>query len=213
VTDPAVQRGPGRPRLFAEDEILEVAERLLADRGVAAVSVRRIGEALGCAPMTLYTTFASKRAMLDALAARLLGRHDTLPDDSLALDQRIREWMWRFRRAATDGRLYELFSDGPPQATLVTTVATWIGQLCAEGWDEQSATVEAQHLLWTVNGFCLTQASAGRRLAPSVLRQVDPSVREWARRFLAYQPTTDVDDLFARTVEATIAGLRTGMAT
>jgi len=207
VTD-AVPRGPGRPRLFTEDEILEVAEQLLAESGVGAVSVRRIAEELGCAPMTLYTTFASKRALLDALAARLLGRHDMLPDDSLPLDQRIQDWMWRFRRAATEGRLYELFSDGPPLATLVTTVATWIGQLCAEGWDERSATVEAQHLLWTVNGFCLTQATAGRRLAPSVLRQLDPPLRDWARHFLAYQPSTDVDELFAHTVNATIAGLR-----
>jgi AcrR family transcriptional regulator len=201
------RRGPGRPRRLDRDRVLDAAERLLGTAGVAAVSIRSVADALGCAPMTLYTTFPSKQELLDALAERLLGRHDAFPDARLPLPERVADWMARFRRAVLDGRLYELFSDGPPLATMVATAGEWISQLLAEGWEEQHATVVAQHLLWTVNGFCLTQASAGRTIPPAVLDRIDPGARDGARRYLAHQPHTDPDALFALLVQAVVAGL------
>jgi AcrR family transcriptional regulator len=202
--------GPGRPRRYSNDEILEVAERLLSAEGVAAISIRRIADELSCAPMTLYNGFGSKRDMLDHLARRLLARHDVLPQETLPLDERVSEWMWRFRRAIIDGRLFELFSDGPPLATLLAAVGDWIRQLSAEGWGEQPAAMQAQHLLWTVNGFCLTQAAAGTPIHPSAVKQLDPALRPWAKRYLEYFPDTDSDALFSLTVQATVAGMQSG---
>lgn len=203
-------QGVGRPRRYSPDEILEVAERLLATEGVVAISIRRIAEELSCAPMTLYNAFSSKRDLLDRLAMRLLSRHNVLPDGTLPLDARVREWMWRFRRAVVEGRLYELFSEGPPLATLLAAVGEWIRQLIAEGWEERPAAIQAQHLMWTVNGFCLTQASAGRPIGRAVLKQLDASLRVGARQYLDYVSDTDTDVLFHMTVEAAVATVGAG---
>jgi TetR/AcrR family transcriptional regulator, tetracycline repressor protein len=204
---PAPARGRGRPRRLERDDVLDAAEHLLGTAGVAGVGMRSVADALGCAPMTLYSSFPSKRHLLDALAERLLGRHDPLPDPTLPLPERVADWMERFRRAALEGRLYELFSEGPPLAWMVATAGEWIRQLLDDGCDEPRATVVAQHLLWTVNGFCLTQASAGRPIPAAVLDRIPPDARDGAQRYLAHQPRTDPDELFALLVQAVVAGL------
>lgn len=60
----------GRPRRSAEQSdavrvrVAEVARRLFAEEGFAAVSIRRIAEASGCGAMTLYGYFRSKNDIL-----------------------------------------------------------------------------------------------------------------------------------------------------
>jgi AcrR family transcriptional regulator len=208
VIEPAPARGRGRPRRLAREDVLDAAEDLLGAAGVGAISMRSVADRLGCPPMTLYSAFPSKRDLLDALAERLLGRHDAFPDPTLPLPERVADWMARFRRAILDGRLYELFSEGPPLATMVATAGEWIRQLIDDGWDEPRATVVAQHLLWTVNGFCVTQAGARRSIPRSVLDRIDGRAREGAVRYLDHQPATDPDELFELLVRAVVAGLR-----
>ncbi len=55
------------PSQALEPAILEAAESLLEEAGPAALSVRRIAERAGVAPMGLYTRFDGKFGVVDAL--------------------------------------------------------------------------------------------------------------------------------------------------
>lgn len=52
-------------------EILEVAVRLIDEDGLEALTVRRLGGALGADPMALYRHFENKEALLDGVAELL----------------------------------------------------------------------------------------------------------------------------------------------
>ncbi len=68
-------RGQGASR---RGEILDAAKHLFAEEGVAHVTMRRIGAAVGVSPTALYMHFADKDALLAAIAqdtfAELLDR-------------------------------------------------------------------------------------------------------------------------------------------
>ena len=70
------------PRVLSESDIaafrerlIDIAERLFAEHGFEAVTLRQIAEALGVSPMTPYRYFADKSAILAAARARGFDRH------------------------------------------------------------------------------------------------------------------------------------------
>ncbi len=63
-------RGQGASR---RGEILAAAKHLFAEEGVAHVTMRRIGAAVGVSPTALYMHFADKDAMLAAIATDTFG--------------------------------------------------------------------------------------------------------------------------------------------
>lgn len=89
----------GRPALSEDDiaaaraRIADVAERLFREEGFAAVSMRRLAQEAGCAPMTLYNYFASKADILRGIWLRFLEelfddlerRHSDDPAERLVL--------------------------------------------------------------------------------------------------------------------------------
>ncbi|NYI81194.1 TetR/AcrR family transcriptional regulator [Nocardioides panzhihuensis] len=72
--------GPGRPRhtghqgaaVPPRDEILDVAARLFASKGVANTSTREIAETIGIRQASLYYHFAGKDAIVEELLERSL---------------------------------------------------------------------------------------------------------------------------------------------
>ena len=68
-----------RERLKQElrDEILDAARKLFVKEGYESVGMRKIAEAVGCSPGTLYLYFADKTAILSAICVEtfaILGR-------------------------------------------------------------------------------------------------------------------------------------------
>lgn len=66
-----------RPRKKAEDtraEILDVAERLFAERGISGCSIAHIAQALGMSPANVFKHFHSKVALADAICDRRLDK-------------------------------------------------------------------------------------------------------------------------------------------
>jgi AcrR family transcriptional regulator len=64
----------GRRRRETIEEILEVAVEVMADDGVAALSLAEVARRMGVRPPSLYQYFPSKVAIYDALFARGAGR-------------------------------------------------------------------------------------------------------------------------------------------
>jgi TetR/AcrR family transcriptional regulator, tetracycline repressor protein len=73
------RRGRGRPRLLTRNRVVTEARRIGAEEGAEAFSMRRLAEALGVTPNTLYTYFSDKAAILDAVLDELVGDVETPP--------------------------------------------------------------------------------------------------------------------------------------
>jgi AcrR family transcriptional regulator len=57
------------------ERLCDAAERLFAEHGVEAVTMRQLAEAIGVSPMTPYRYFKDKDAILAAARARAFDRH------------------------------------------------------------------------------------------------------------------------------------------
>jgi AcrR family transcriptional regulator len=65
----------GRPRIHDESAaaaLLAVAERILQERGTAALSLREVADGAGTSTQAVYTLFGSKEGLLGALGARAM---------------------------------------------------------------------------------------------------------------------------------------------
>jgi AcrR family transcriptional regulator len=76
----------GRPREHGEETrktLLEAAERLLAESGIGAVTLRSVADRAGTSTRAVYALFGSKEGLVQALAARgfdlVSERLDSLP--------------------------------------------------------------------------------------------------------------------------------------
>lgn len=74
--EPRPKRGP-KPKLTAP-QITRTAIAVADAEGIAALSVRRIADELGVAPMSLYTYVPSKAELIDLMLDAVLG--ETLPE-------------------------------------------------------------------------------------------------------------------------------------
>lgn len=63
----------GRPRRLSRSQVVSEARRLGAEEGSEALTMRRLADALGVTPNTLYTYFPDKAAILDAVLDDVLG--------------------------------------------------------------------------------------------------------------------------------------------
>ena len=57
------------------EKLIDAAERLFAQRGLEAVTLRQLAAEIGVSPMTPYRYFADKNAILAAVRARAFTRH------------------------------------------------------------------------------------------------------------------------------------------
>lgn len=99
------------------DRLCDVAERLFAERGPEAVTIRELAGALGVSPMTPYRYFKDKDAILAATRARAFDRHAqamedayaSVPDDPMARSTCLRDTYIRF--AMDNPEAYKLMFD------------------------------------------------------------------------------------------------------
>jgi AcrR family transcriptional regulator len=95
--------------------IVDTALRLSAEHGVEALSVRRLGLALGCDPSALYRYFRDTDDLMLAMADRLIGI--AVADYAPALD-----WVATLR--GMGHRVYGVFQDHPRIAGLASARVT-----------------------------------------------------------------------------------------
>jgi AcrR family transcriptional regulator len=57
------------------DRLCDAAERMFAEHGLEAVTIRQLASAVGVSPMTPYRYFKDKQAILAAVRARAFDRH------------------------------------------------------------------------------------------------------------------------------------------
>lgn len=99
----------GRPKEHGEKTrrtLLEAAERLLAESGIAAVTVRSVADRAGTTTRAVYALFGSKEGLVQALAARgfdlISERLDSLPLTGDPLEDFLTAAIAGFRTFAVD---------------------------------------------------------------------------------------------------------------
>ncbi|MFF2963067.1 TetR/AcrR family transcriptional regulator [Streptomyces sp. NPDC057963] len=101
--------------VLSEQLIVETALRLIGEHGAAALTVRRLGAALGCDPSALYRYFRDTDELLLAVADELIGRT-------------LRTWRptgdWRADLRALGLRMHADYLAHPQAATLACTRVT-----------------------------------------------------------------------------------------
>lgn len=99
----------GRPREYDErtaSRLLEAAERIVAEEGLDALSVRRVAGEIGVTTRAVYSRFGSKDGLVVALGARafhlLKAATDALPATSDPADDLVEGGVVVFRRFVLD---------------------------------------------------------------------------------------------------------------
>ncbi|MEU9622217.1 MULTISPECIES: TetR/AcrR family transcriptional regulator [unclassified Streptomyces] len=109
------RRPTKRGTVLTEQLIVETALRLIGEHGAAALTVRRLGAALGCDPSALYRYFRDTDELLLAVADELIGRT-------------LRTWRptgdWRADLRALGLRMHADYLAHPQAATLACTRVT-----------------------------------------------------------------------------------------
>lgn len=191
----------------------------LADaRGIAPVSIRKIGAAMGCAPMSIYYYFPNKDALLDAMVDRVFAQIDLPQSDTPwphALRQRsVSMRMALLRHPWAIGLLDSRRQPGP--ATLRHHEAV-LECLRSQGFSLANTAHAFALLDAYIYGFALQAASlpfngpdelkdvADTIFTPESVTQV-PRMTEFARDY-ALLPGYDFEDEFERGLDVVISGI------
>jgi len=87
------KRSRGRPARLSSDAIVEAALSLLETGTMGDLTLSRIAESLGVSTMSLYTYFASRDALLEAVAAQAFSRLE-LPARGRRWQDNLLAWLW-----------------------------------------------------------------------------------------------------------------------
>ncbi|HET7768143.1 MAG TPA: TetR/AcrR family transcriptional regulator C-terminal domain-containing protein [Chloroflexota bacterium] len=121
------RRGTGEPRRgpargLSIDAIVDAAIALADAEGLDTLTMRRVAQTLGVAPMTLYTYVPGKAELLDLMLDALYARsgEDTPPQAPRKPRATARNGAWRARLAAIAQQNRALFAAHPWAATIST---------------------------------------------------------------------------------------------
>jgi AcrR family transcriptional regulator len=172
---------------LTRERVLEKAIALADQEGIEALSMRKLGHALGVEAMSLYNHVASKGALVAAMVDRVVERFE-LPDDEPQWDEAIRrcavsahdlliehQWACSLALVPTD-----MSTISQPRIRYME----WLLRRLREAGFSAELAYSAYHTLDShIFGFTLWQlghAKAARMLSPTD----GENVEQWAARFL-----------------------------
>ena len=174
-------------RPLTKDRVIDKAITLADKDGIDALSMRKLGQALGVEAMSLYNHVASKGELISAMVDRVVGQFE-LPNDEPRWEKAIRrcaisahdlliEHRWAGSLALLPG---DLGTVGGPRIRYME----WLLQRLREAGFSAKLAYSAYHTLDShIFGFTLWQlghADAARMLVPPD----GENIEQWAARFL-----------------------------
>lgn len=153
-------RGPGQRAGLRPGAVIAAARSLVEREGLAALTMRRLAGDLGVAPNTLYSHFADKTALLDAVLDDVIG--EIQPPDPHAVDwaEGLVALMGQTRRLLLDhAELIPLVLSRPRRGTNAIRLGEVTLQLLARGGIHGQRAVQALRALLIYSfGFAALQA-------------------------------------------------------
>ena len=197
-----------RPPLTRE-RIIDAARVLIDDRGLDALSMRKLGASLGVEAMSLYNHVANKDDVLDGVLESLLSEV-ILPSADMPWRERLRDLALSFRSVATSHpSMIPLFT-----SRRVRSQRGWAPLVCAyeilreEGLEPAEAVDAFFTAASFVLGFALTEVGAlgdlsGTRLPADIARAEAAVLVELGGELFGADP----DRRFESGLELILAGL------
>ncbi len=146
--------------------ILDAALDVIDAAGLEGLTMRKLGAELGVDAMAMYSHFANKAALLDALvereSARLSELEGTWPDEPIEMMVHL---AMHYRRVLLDHpNLAPLVASRPlPQQEAPSIVAFGVRLLQSAGFDDDVIPVATDAVVSFVLGFVLQEAGRTRR--------------------------------------------------
>ena len=173
---PRVERTP-----LSRERIVATALRLIDERGLAQLSMRRLGAELGVEAMSLYKHVANKDALLDGVRELLLSE---LGDAPPAGEDWTAELLLFARRYRALGRshpeAFSLLARGADRAYVAgrTGAEAGLRSLLAAGFDQETAAYALRSVVRYVLGFSLIDMAGEDAPAPLPPSELDALARE-----------------------------------
>jgi AcrR family transcriptional regulator len=170
---------PPRPRTdpLTVDAIVDVTCELIAAAGLPALSMRRLGAALGVDPMAVYHHVANKRELLSLVMARTVGAM-ALPPADASWEARVRGWATAYRDVVVANR--DLVAAGLADPVIaaggVPLTAPLTEAIADSGLDRDLVQPNAWLVVDFVHGAALGAAAPVRQAGADL----DPLVRAFA---------------------------------
>lgn len=174
-------RTSARRRPLSEDRIVTAALRIVDRRGLDALTMRGVGQALGYAAMSLYKHVTSKQALLDLVIERVASEMQP-PKPSASWEDRLRHVAGGWRRMAlAHPHVFPLLAAGPrpSPAPLVPVIEATLGALREATNDDAATTSYFWAFLAYTTGALIAECAAAVGAAPPPLtapNSVDPDM-------------------------------------
>lgn len=197
---------------LSRERIISAAIALVDEHGLGALSMRKLGAALGVEAMSLYNHVENKEDVLDGMLDAVL-REIPLPDPQLPWEERLRALARSFRRAGHDhpGVLPLFGSQAIRSVEGFRPLECAYGILRSAGLGPADAFDGFIFASSFVFGYALTEVGGIREVADSRtldLATVDATERAQLAEMGAAFSASDPDTQFERGLDLVIAGLR-----
>ena len=183
-----------RPRqpVLSRQRIVEVATAILDADGLEALSTRRLAHELGVRAPSLYNHFATKDAILDAVADAIIGQVDLHVFGRDDWPAALTEWARTYRRAlAAHPNAVPFLARGPALRPAALTIADAVyGALVEAGWPAGHATRIGAAMRYFVAGSALGSFALGFPDDPLVYAERYPHLRD-AHRLRGHHQQVD----------------------
>lgn len=142
--------------------ILEAAVRLVDREGLAALSMRKLGQELGVEAMSLYRYVPNKAALLDGIAETVVGEAEIPPADAGDWAERARAMNRAYRRLAhAHPNVFPLIALRPLNTpAALRPIEAALELFCGAGFDEQTALHAFRTLASYASGYALEEIRA-----------------------------------------------------
>lgn len=155
-----------RPRkpLLSRERIVTAALALADAEGLPAVSTRRLAAELGVSGPSLYNHFATKDALLDAVADSVVADVElSMFDDGTPWPEALRSWATSYRAAlAAHPNLVPVLAQGPGRRPAGLKLADAVfGGMVKAGWPPAQATRIGALMRYFVAGSALGSFARG----------------------------------------------------
>lgn len=189
--------------------VVETALAVVDRDGMAGLTMRRLGAALGCEAMSLYKHVADKDALLDLLVERVMAEV-TLPDGAAPWEERIRVVARELRRVglAHPAVFERLAVRLPSTPAALGPVEATLAALRAAGLDDRACASWFWTLVAYTTGAILGELGAPSAAFPYDRAAVDPAVFPALAALSAKLAACDHAEEFEHGLDVILTGIR-----
>ena len=203
TVDRPIASGRGRSSVD-RDDVINAAIEVLDRDGFRGRPMRALAAHLGVSPIPLYTKVGDKRALIEAVAERLLGAIDVDVQEGTSWPEQAELWAHAYRDRLKTIPERNLLLDNQSREVQARCTRPLFLRLRGAGLTREEAVRVCRMLMWATNGFVIVESGVdklGAHFEPPDPEAPLAGQAEGVTQF-------DIDDLFATQIRFLVDGLR-----